>query len=286
VAEFENFWDDSDELRVTDDRRDVELDDTAIPMYTPRKVTKSSRMSKVSTPLCTPRKRPAETRAALSEHSHTSRASTTLCSPRKRAAERRPEVFEPLQVFKVDTPPGSPRQLTPERRPTFVPPWPYSSKWPFNCAPTTLELRGLPKGCTAETIIRQLDAWGFHGKYDLVCTDKTGLAIVNASRYADGCGMAGRLHNFSDWKVESGTRRQGVKCKRKACRVSWSFTCQGLGALVQEYHNDTGASWYSSDGEYEGPWILHCDAWWPLFSPVHLWPVSLPVSAAVNSWQA
>merc|ERR1712203_97631 len=108
----------------------------------------------------------------------------------------------PLQISKVATPPSSPRQKPVEKK-SFVPRWPYSSQWPFNCAPTTLELRGLPRGCSTEIVIAQLNAWGFAGRFDLVYVPNTnrsaGFAIINAVRHADGCAMAGRLHEFTGW---------------------------------------------------------------------------------------
>lgn len=189
-------------------------------------------------------------------------------SPKLRAA------VPPLKHFKVGTPPGSPRgeEKSQEKR-GYVPPWPYGSKWPFNCAPTTLELRSLPKGCTAEVIIHQLDSWGLANKCNLIYVASTGVAIVNASRHSDGCAVASRLHNFSDWKVQ-GVKVGHTNHKKKTCRVAWSFTSQGLDALVMAYHQDYDACAYNSQGMYVGPWILHGNAWMALFSPMHLWPVA------------
>lgn len=189
----------------------------------------------------------------------------------------------PLKIFKVGTPPSSPRQRPLEKR-GYVPQWPYGSQWPFNCAPTTLELRGLPRGCTAEIVISQLNAWGFAGKFDLVYvpTRGAGFAVVNSARHADGCALAGKLHGFSDWTCTS----RNSKFKKKPCRVEWSFTCQGLDALVLEYHRDSEAWGYDDEGRYTGPWVHHFGIWVPLFSPVHLWPVAVPVplDATAPEW--
>lgn len=188
----------------------------------------------------------------------------------------------PLKIFKVGTPPPSPR-LEPQEKRGFVPPWPFGPKWPFNCAPTTLELRSLPKGCTSEVIIAQLDAWGFARKCNLVYVENAGVAVVNMARHADGCALASRLHNFSDWKVKGVAGSQAAaKHKRKACRVAWLFTCQGLDALVMKYHQDTEEVWWTPEGQYIGPWVGYSNAFWPLFSPAHMWPIAY----AANEWPA
>merc|ERR1740121_3032673 len=93
-------------------------------------------------------------------------------------------------------------------------------------------------------------------------------------RHSDGCAVASRLHNFSDWRVKAAHGGGHANHKRKTCRAAWSFTCQGLDALVMQLHQDLEACWYNAQGQYVGPWVLHGNAWMALFSPVHLWPVA------------
>jgi len=186
---------------------------------------------------------------------------------------------EPLKIFKVCTPRASTHQKSEamsEKR-SFVPPWPYGSQWPYNCAPTTLELRGLPRGCTAEVVIAQLDSWGFKGKYDFVyvpaCSNSMDVAVVNAARHADGCALASLLHGCSDWKGLA-TRDSG---KRKTCRVSWSFSFQGYDSLVWSCCRNDAACWCDSNGQYMGPWIYQCHFWAPLFHIMLApWPETVP----------
>jgi hypothetical protein len=161
-----------------------------------------------------------------------------------------------LEVFQVATPASSPKAADDETR--FVPYWPWGPRWPFNVAPTSLELQNLPRNCDEATVVAQLDEWGFSGKYNFVhckmerragCT-----AVVNACTHADGIAIASKLHRFSDWTVAS-TARHGMP---DVCAVSWSFRAQGLDALVQMYHN---ASWSANNGITSYPWISFQGAW-------------------------
>jgi len=173
-----------------------------------------------------------------------------------------------LEIFKVETPPQSPRTPVGETKASYTPHWPFAS---FGCvAPTTLELRGLPREFTSAVLIEQLDAWGFRGFYDLVCVprreDVGGVAIVNSVRHAEGCSIAKRLNGFSQWKG-SGKMQQR---KRKACRVSWCFTCQGFAALLEQYRYSSETSGFTQDGSYVGPLVSMAGAWAPLlFAPTH-----------------
>lgn len=256
LAMFEDFWDDGDDNEVEEKKKATRGKATEVKPAA-RNFSSSCAFKKVTRPT----------------------------RPRSRSKCRK---TEPL-MFNLSTPPVTPREPLPQKR-DFVPHWPYGSKWPFNCAPTTLELRGLPRGCSAEVIIKQLDQWGFAGKYNLVHVAKAGMATLNAARHVDGCALAGRLHEFSDWRVKGAATSGDAALKfktQKACRVNWSFEGQGLEALVVAYHQDADSNYYTADGLYAGPWILCGSSWWPLFSPVHMWPVAATTGYyQAPEWQA
>lgn len=182
---------------------------------------------------------------------------------------------DPLKLFKLGTPRPAPSTPPKEiEKTSFVPPWPYSAQWPFNRAPTTLELRRLPKECTLEVVTSQLESWGFSGKYDFISMPIGGCnsdaVIINTVRHADGRALAGCLHGFNDWEGLP----KGVDCKTRPCRVSWSFAYQGFDALVCAYTQNSETGYYDHEGNYTGPWVYQGNIWQPLFSLVPMWPVA------------
>jgi len=185
------------------------------------------------------------------------------------------------KLFSMSTPrltivsmatPREPCKSAPESRKAFVPHWPYSSQWPFCRAPTTLELRGLPRSLTVQSFIAQLDSWGLAARCNFVHL-QAGKAVVNTERHADGRELAGRLHNFSDW--------EDFEDFARPCKVAWSFSKQGLEELLGEWQ-EAGQVWHS-DGSYTGPWVWYCGSWMPVVHPPEederVWvPVCVPVS--------
>lgn len=124
-------------------------------------------------------------------------------------------------------------------KPCFKPYWPYSSQWPFCRAPTTLELKCLPRGITANALILQLNAWGLADRCDYVHV--TGrFAVINTQRHADGCELAAKLHGFTEWDDNK---------ESKPCRVAWSFTRQGLHDLMANQNVEEA---WREDGRYKG----------------------------------
>lgn len=188
----------------------------------------------------------------------------SLETPRKEKA--------PLKVFQVGTPRPPQSASETSKKSSFVPSWPWGGQWPFNCAPTTLELRGLPRECTTDSLISQLDSSGFQGKYDFVYVPTTrsnaNVAIVNTKRHADGCALAGLLHGCTDWEGITTSELS----KRKPCRVSWSFSCQGFETLFNYYQQNANGGWYDHEGTYTGPQMYCGEAWLPLFTLIQMWP--------------
>eukprot|EP00930_Biecheleria_cincta_P030341 TRINITY_DN21016_c0_g1_i1.p1 TRINITY_DN21016_c0_g1~~TRINITY_DN21016_c0_g1_i1.p1 ORF type:complete len:279 (+),score=40.39 TRINITY_DN21016_c0_g1_i1:31-837(+) len=167
-----------------------------------------------------------------------------------------------LQIFQL-TPRerAAPESDPPERG--FVPFWPFSSRWPFCRAPTTLELHNLPPSLTVEMLCAHLDRQGFSGKYDFahVPTTDSGsgssvFATLNAVRHADGCAIASCVHGLESW--------DGCPSS-EPCRVSWSFTCQGIEELVNKHQNLCA---WSQDGSYAGAWVRSGGMWMPVVQPV------------------
>jgi len=167
-----------------------------------------------------------------------------------------------LQVFQL-----TPRKrAVPESNPAergFVPFWPFSSRWPFCRAPTTLELHNLPLSLTVEILCAYLDRHGFGGKYNFAHVPmadsglgSSGFAILNAGRHADGCAIASCLHGLESW--------DGCPSS-EPCRVSWSFTCQGVDDLVIKHENPYA---WSQDGSYTGAWVCSGGMWMPVAQTV------------------
>jgi len=175
-----------------------------------------------------------------------------MCTPRTSSSSP----SKPLRMFNLATPRRPEVELATTNDPSFSPPWPCSSHWPFNRAPTTLELQNLPRSMTEDGLVQILDNLGLSGMYNFIYVpwdaqrqQNQGHAIINSDRHADGCRIAGKLREFCDW---AGYER----CT--PCVVSWSFTCQGLENLVQHCHN----SWHlGHEGNYKGPWVRMGDYW-------------------------
>merc|ERR1740121_1232066 len=136
----------------------------------------------------------------------------------------------------------------------FVPHWPYSSQWPFCRAPTTLELKGLPRSLTAQGLVVQLNTMGLATRCNFVLV-KGGVALVNAERHADGRELAGRLHGFTAWEAGKDSR---------PCRVSWCFMKQGFEQLMMEQQN---SQVWQEDGQYTGAWVYSSGSWMPAVHP-------------------
>eukprot|EP00747_Dinoflagellata_sp_TGD_P162507 gnl/TRDRNA2_/TRDRNA2_180183_c0_seq1.p1 gnl/TRDRNA2_/TRDRNA2_180183_c0~~gnl/TRDRNA2_/TRDRNA2_180183_c0_seq1.p1 ORF type:complete len:313 (+),score=39.44 gnl/TRDRNA2_/TRDRNA2_180183_c0_seq1:142-1080(+) len=176
-----------------------------------------------------------------------------------------------LQIISMATPRAPEAPSAPAPTKTFVPPWPYSSQWPFCRAPTTLELRNLPRDFSTQLLVAQLDAWGYAGRYNFVHvpTDPRtgrclGFGLVNAERHADGCPIASSLHGCKTWSGSQGSR--------KGCAVSWSFTNQGFDDLLASYQQDPTAAWVNgaADGSYIGPWLLWEGNWTTMPMPTQV----------------
>jgi len=182
---------------------------------------------------------------------------------------RRASQKEPLELFNL----GTPRSMSPKREArSFCPPWPYSSQWPFNRAPTTMELKNIPDNMTEDGLAQFLDNLGLSGMYNFIyvpCDAQTqkglGFAILNADRHADGCKIAGCLHQLSYWEGYG-------KCS--PCAVSWCFACQGVEHLMQHCIN----AWHMGpDGSYKGPWLRSGD-YWVALPEVASWYATPPMS--------
>eukprot|EP00928_Gymnodinium_smaydae_P053808 TRINITY_DN3771_c0_g1_i1.p1 TRINITY_DN3771_c0_g1~~TRINITY_DN3771_c0_g1_i1.p1 ORF type:complete len:283 (-),score=35.44 TRINITY_DN3771_c0_g1_i1:294-1142(-) len=194
-------------------------------------------------------------------------------TPRKEVA--------PLQIFSVRTPPASPKKAVPKENATtrsagaYVPPWHYGSQWPFCCAPTTLELRGIPRECNIDMLMRLLNDMGFEGRFNFVHVLRrrrgASFALVNCLRHADGRELAGRLHGFCSWPSSGSdsatplSSRQTARLSRDAsCRVSWSYQYQGLQTLIQEFATNEGLERhgsYDEEGRLMGPWVSEACYW-------------------------
>jgi len=172
-----------------------------------------------------------------------------------------------LQIFRVDTPRNHAKTVIEENKPAkkYTPPWPYSSEPPFCYAPTTLQLEQMPPSVNAEVIVSKLAEWGFDGRYNFIHAPMKdaanrigeGCALINALRHADGCAMAGRLHEYTDWP--------GTEGDCSPCQVTWSMTCQGVDALIWVYQQEHGV-WHP-DGTYNGAWVRWGQSWSPVVQP-------------------
>eukprot|EP00405_Crypthecodinium_cohnii_P011522 CAMPEP_0206436166 /NCGR_PEP_ID=MMETSP0324_2-20121206/10322_1 /ASSEMBLY_ACC=CAM_ASM_000836 /TAXON_ID=2866 /ORGANISM="Crypthecodinium cohnii, Strain Seligo" /LENGTH=236 /DNA_ID=CAMNT_0053903281 /DNA_START=27 /DNA_END=737 /DNA_ORIENTATION=- len=182
------------------------------------------------------------------------------------------------QAFNIGTPRfsivpmGTPRE--PEKGNAtgnrYVPHWPYSSQWPFCCAPTTLELRNLPRNVTPQVLVSQLNTMGLASRCNYVHI-AGGVAHVNCLRHADGLELAAKLHAFRDWEESAG---------KKACRVAWSFTRQGMEDLL--WSTECAEEVWSEDGEYSGAWVaFQPGAWVPAVNPPELDDGSIWVTQCV-----
>jgi len=175
-----------------------------------------------------------------------------LCTPRLSSGS----TSKPLKMFNLATPRKPEVESETSNSTLFSPPWPYSSHWPFNRAPTTLELLNLPSSMTEDDLVQILDSLGLSGMYNFVYVpwdtnrqQNQGRAIINSDRHADACRLAGKLRNFSGWT--------GFK-QCSACIVSWCFTCQGLENLVLHCNS----AWHlGPQGNYRGPWVRMGDYW-------------------------
>lgn len=104
--------------------------------------------------------------------------------------------------------------------------------WSSAKASTTLELSNLPQGCTAETIIAQLDAGGFAERYNFVhrgvdCK-RDPFAVVNCARHADACAIVRASHSVGLGSVGG-----------QPCRAAWNPQQQGLAELAAELRRDS-----------------------------------------------
>jgi len=171
-----------------------------------------------------------------------------------------------LQIFRVATPRKHAQTVLEENKfVNYTPPWPYSSEPPFCYAPTTLQLEQMPPSVNVEVIVAKMAEWGFDGRYNFVHVPMKdaanrigeGWALINALRHADGCAMAGRLHEYTDWP---GT---GGECP--PCQVTWSMTCQGVDSLIWAHQQEQGV-WHP-DGTYTGAWVRWGQSWSPVVQP-------------------
>jgi len=114
----------------------------------------------------------------------------------------------------------------------YAPPWPYGPTWPFTAAPTTLELRRLPKELTRDDLLEVLDKLGFSGFYDFVFLEENcnsrheGCAVVNLTRHAYGLSLAPLLHGNDVWGIAHADRH---------CDVRWLMSRQGLQEQMDHY---------------------------------------------------
>ena len=112
-------------------------------------------------------------------------------------------------------------------------------------------------GCTAETIIAQLDVGGFAGRYNFVhrgvdCK-RDPFAVVNCARHADACAIVRASHSVGLGSVGG-----------QPCRAAWNPQQQGLAELAAEFRRDSCGG--------DGPWMLSGDQWVTLSS---VWDVPL-----------
>jgi len=159
-----------------------------------------------------------------------------------------------LHIVSMSTPRQPIAAADQGQRAAFVPHWPYSSQWPFCRAPTTLELKGLPRSLTAQGLIVQLNSMGLADRCNFVHV-KGSSALINTERHADGREIAGKLHGFSSWE----------DCKdARPCRVSWCFSKQGFEELMMEQQN---SQVWQADGQYTGAWVYDSGSWMPAVHP-------------------
>jgi len=123
---------------------------------------------------------------------------------------------------------------------SFAPLWFSGPYWPFNVAPTTLSISGLPQELTQDGFLEVLDREEFSGFYDFVflppaaASDKgTRNAIVNMTKHEYALALAARLHGKTSWGVGDGC---------DSCEVSWSLPLQGLSELIQVYRDSPESS--------------------------------------------
>eukprot|EP00928_Gymnodinium_smaydae_P055872 TRINITY_DN39342_c0_g1_i1.p1 TRINITY_DN39342_c0_g1~~TRINITY_DN39342_c0_g1_i1.p1 ORF type:complete len:369 (-),score=72.30 TRINITY_DN39342_c0_g1_i1:190-1296(-) len=127
----------------------------------------------------------------------------------------------------------------------FEPTWISGPCWPFNIAPTTLVLSGLPQHLTQDGLLEILDRYSLSGFYDFVylAADPStelncGEAVINFTRHEYGLYAAAQLHGRTRWGTDDD------EDKLSPCQVRWSLPLQGLEDLVREYRNHP---WNSED---------------------------------------
>lgn len=138
---------------------------------------------------------------------------------------------------------------------SYEPEWNKGPYWPFNAAPTTLSITGLPEELVQEDLIEALDREELSGLYDFVFLppktqprDADRKAVVNFARHEHALACAARLHGRTSWGGAG----------RGECQVSWSLPVQGLDALVQVFRdapeNDPEVEEESRPQLFEGGW--------------------------------
>eukprot|EP00933_Yihiella_yeosuensis_P035969 TRINITY_DN29666_c0_g1_i1.p1 TRINITY_DN29666_c0_g1~~TRINITY_DN29666_c0_g1_i1.p1 ORF type:complete len:435 (+),score=91.69 TRINITY_DN29666_c0_g1_i1:183-1487(+) len=122
----------------------------------------------------------------------------------------------------------------------YKPAWQWGSMWPFNCAPTTLKLSGLPRDLQEAGLLGKLEELGFKGFYDFIAMPTNwrtgrndGYAIINLTRHSHGILLATHMHNFKDWQ-----HAQKEEEPSKGVAVTWNLPSQGLWDLIEVYRND------------------------------------------------
>jgi len=111
-----------------------------------------------------------------------------------------------------------------------LPEWSAGPYWPFNSAPTTLEITSLPEDLTQEDFLEILDREEASGLYDFVFMPSIS-ATASGSRFAVvNCTSNDHAETLVE-KLRTRTFR-GIDGCRQQCEVSWA-SVQGLDEMVE-----------------------------------------------------